>query len=152
VPVVFAQKEDGVLPLDALGRSAELHFGLMLSSSPAIAAANTASSCVRLEVVSPDATAAFVVWIRPSTPEDVDAALVAEQRGNAAGMGALAARCKALWVVETQAGSPEWLLWECCAVLAFAALGPILPDDHSTLFGVRSARALALRLRTAAPP
>jgi hypothetical protein len=153
MPVVFAQTEDGALPIAALGRHAELHFGLSISvSRPELPPEPPATTSVLLEVQSPDATGSFAVRVRPVLPEDVRAAMAAEQRGKAAGMGDLAARCKTLWVVTADSVTAPWLTWECCALLAFAALGPVLPDDHSTLFGVRSARALALRLRTHSPP
>jgi hypothetical protein len=51
----------------------------------------------------------------------------------------LAARCPAVWIVTPEAevqGSAELQL---SALLASVALGPVLPDDESTLYGVRGA-------------
>jgi len=101
----------------------------------------------RLEVAALGARGIFVLEGRTVTPTDLERARAAEQRGRAAGMADLAARCPTIWSVEAEAGTPEWLLFELCAVLAFAALGPVLPEDGSTLFGVRGARERAERLR-----
>ena len=54
-------------------------------------------------------------------------------------MAQLAARCRALWVVTAESeisGSAELQL---SALLASVALGPVLPEDESTLYGVRGA-------------
>jgi hypothetical protein len=54
-------------------------------------------------------------------------------------MAQLAARCVALWVITPTGevtGSAELQL---SALLASVALGPVLPSDVSTLYGVRGA-------------
>lgn len=93
------------------------------------------------------ATATFAVGVRRVTTEDLAAATRAEARGDAFGMAALAARCSHVWRVEGTGDSEPWLLLEFCALLASAALGPILPPDEDTLLGVRSARERAEQLR-----
>lgn len=96
--------------------------------------------------------------VRSATPDDRARAVQAEERGRAGGMAALAARCG--YVVEVVArpstvpgesrselgakpdeASTELLTF--CAMLASVTLGPVLPPDGSTLFGVRGARERA---------
>jgi hypothetical protein len=82
----------------------------------------------------------FRVTCRSALAEDWAAAQAAETRGRATGMGTLALRCIAVWDVEGDAeGASEAALLNLCAVLASVALGPVLPADESTLFGVRGA-------------
>lgn len=80
----------------------------------------------------------FVVTSRPTSDDDRFAAEAAEARGNAGGMSLLAGRCAAVWDVTSQdaSGSAELQL---AALLASVALGPVLPEDGSTLYGVRGA-------------
>jgi hypothetical protein len=80
----------------------------------------------------------FSVTSRPTSDDDRFAAEAAEARGNAGGMALLAARCAAVWDVraEQATGSAELQL---AALLASVALGPVLPEDGSTLYGVRGA-------------
>jgi hypothetical protein len=82
----------------------------------------------------------FRVTCRTALAEDWVAAQAAEARGRATGMGALARRCVTVWEVEgDEESAPEAALLSLCAVLASVALGPVLPADESTLFGVRGA-------------
>jgi hypothetical protein len=92
--------------------------------------------------------ATFMVTQRPRTEQDLSEAREAERRSRASGMSDLAARCSVVWEVaaERPAEGDEGLLLELCAVLAFAALGPVLPPDGAALFGVRGARERADRL------
>jgi hypothetical protein len=92
----------------------------------------------------------FSLAVRTTNEADIARARVAEAAGRAAGMATLATRCNTVWVVSPDDDSPEWLALEVSAVLAFAALGPILPADDSTLLGVRSAQARAEALRRSA--
>lgn len=89
----------------------------------------------------------FRVSARATTDEDLVRAQAAEAAGRSAGMAALAARCSTVWTLDPEGDVPEWLALELCAVLAFAALGPVLPADGSALLGVRSAQARAGALR-----
>ena len=93
--------------------------------------------------------------MRQVQKEDLSNARDAEARGRAGGMGALAERCQSVWEVRDVAGAeadPAALL-TLCAICASVALGPILPTDHATLFGVRGAieRRDALVLSRSAP-
>lgn len=70
-------------------------------------------------------------------------ARAAETRGSAFGMAQLAERCPWLWHVASTGVLDSRLTWLFCAVLAAWGLGPVLPPDGSTLFGVRGARLRA---------
>ena len=147
--IVFAQSEDATLPAGVLARNAEAHFEAIATLADTEPAAGDGAHRLELTFDDPPLRAGFVVRIRKTEPSDVAVALLAEQRGDAAGMGALASRCASVWLVEPDGLAPEWAIWECCALLALTAFGPILPPDHSTLLGVRSARLRATRLRHA---
>jgi hypothetical protein len=133
--LVFSQAESDRIPVDALRA---LGTGVTIHSE----SAQTASVTILVQ----ERTATIRITSRGADAHDIHAARDAERRGNAAGMGELAARCRRVFIVEPQ-DAPESLVWELCAALAFAGLGPILPPDASTLYGVNGARALAERLR-----
>ena len=80
---------------------------------------------------------------RPATEDDWRAADEAEVRGRAGGMARLARRCRWLWEV-TPSDDPRATL-TLCAILAAAELGPVLPPEGDTLYGVRGARERAER-------
>jgi hypothetical protein len=143
--LVFAQAEGALIPFAALAGQARAHFSASVNVLDAGVAEPASGG--RLEVVASGERGIFRLGARAITPGDVALARDAERRGHAAGMGDLAARCRSVWSVEAESGAPEWLLLELCALLAFAALGPVLPPDGSTLLGVRSARERAARLR-----
>ena len=136
---VFAQTADATLPISALRAHAERHFDLSID----VSAAAGAPFLVR----GGTAAGSYSITVRPRTAADVALARDAERRGARAGMGDLAERCSHVWLVHAAPESPAWLTWEFCALLALTALGPILPEDGTTLLGVRSAREQAARLR-----
>jgi hypothetical protein len=100
-------------------------------------------SRLQLKLVSshPQFVQELTIDAREVTREDLANARDAEARGRAAGMGALAERCKVAWEVRgtTSAEPDPAALLTLCAICASIALGPVLPPDHSTLFGVRGA-------------
>ena len=151
---IFARAATDRLPADALVQNAATHFGATAKITDAKGAALTRAALpsayhLQLTFGSHRTRAAFTVHTRPRTPEDLADAAAAEARGQAAGMAALAERSAYVWLVEPDGAAPSWTFWECCAILALTALGPILPADGSTLLGVRSARARASELRDA---
>jgi len=81
----------------------------------------------------------FRVTSRESTSDDRFAAEAAEARGNAGGMALLAARCPVVWEVSAEPGVSGSAELQLSALLASVALGPVLPADGSTLYGVRGA-------------
>jgi len=81
----------------------------------------------------------FSVTARLRTHEDLAKARAAEERGRAGGMALLAERCPTVWVVEPEDDTAPAATLNLSAILAATALGPVLPPDGSTLFGVRGA-------------
>jgi hypothetical protein len=140
---VFSQKADLVAALPELlahGRrffAAELN--VLSASPPARPEPSTAVVVLELESARYPGAGVFEIAARPTQPGDLSEAELAEARGRAGGMAALAARCAQVWTVTPQgepSGSAELQL---CALLASVALGPVLPPDGSTLYGVRGA-------------
>ena len=83
---------------------------------------------------------------RRATEHDLADAQQAEVLGRAAGMATLAARCPTIWDVEPVGPDSELARQNLCGILASVALGPVLPDDGSTLYGVRGAMERVDRL------
>lgn len=141
---VFAQVPGGKLDLSALCINARRFFnaaieilheeGLVLPGlvPPGGVGAPWVSGQIQNQRLG--LVAEFRIVCRAATPEDWEAARRAEQQGRATGMATLAARCEAVWEVEAET-LPAML--NLCAVLASVALGPVLPADESTLFGIR---------------
>ncbi|HEY3668298.1 MAG TPA: hypothetical protein VGL19_19985 [Polyangiaceae bacterium] len=83
---------------------------------------------------------------RPITESDLVDARAAEERGRAAGMASLAERCHVIWEVESLGMDSELARLNLCGILAAVGLGPVLPDDISTLYGVRGSMERVERL------
>ena len=140
---VFSQQPDLIAALPQLLAHARRFFAAeldVLSASPR-ERAEPAEAEVRLRLISARYPGHGTFRIHAGRPTDADraAAEVAEERGRAGGMAQLAARCVALWSVTPEgevSGSAELQL---SALLASVALGPVLPADESTLYGVRGA-------------
>lgn len=127
--LVFTQAPEPRVDLAGLVRNATRHF------QADVEILEERGNAVRLRLG--DAT--FTLHARMSTDSDRARARLAEQRGRAAGMGDLAARCPTVWEMEPDPGTAEVGLHLLCAVAASTALGPVLPPDDSTLYGVRGA-------------
>ncbi len=101
------------------------------------------SAVLHLESARHGYAGTYAVRVRAAEDADYIEADAAEARGRAAGMAALARRCASVWEVAAErAGDSNWdepALVNLCAILASVALGPVLPEDGSTLLGVRSA-------------
>jgi hypothetical protein len=82
--------------------------------------------------------------VRRTVPADLEAAARAEQAGRAGGMALLARRCPWVWALDEAPGHLEEM-HVVCAILAATLLGPVMPPDESTLYGVRGARERAER-------
>lgn len=78
------------------------------------------------------------IQVRPRTDDDLRLADVAEAR-RGGGLGLLARRCPAVFVVGRRSGDDRAAL-ELAAVVASVALGPILDPDVPELLGVKTAR------------
>ena len=77
---------------------------------------------------------------------DLADARLAEQHGRASGMAGLAERCHVIWEVESVGTDSELARLNLCGILASVGLGPVLPDDLSTLYGVRGSMERVERL------
>lgn len=140
---VFSQQPDLVAALPQLLAHARRFFAAeleVLSSSPP-ERADAAIAFVTLQLQSARYPGAGTFRLEARRPNQADqaAAQAAELRGKAGGMAQLASRCPALWVLTAEGevtGSAELQL---SALLASVALGPVLPEDESTLYGVRGA-------------
>jgi hypothetical protein len=140
---VFSQQPDLVAALPQLLAHARRFFAAELNvlsaSPPDRAEPLDAEVLVELESARYPGRGKLRITSRAARDDDRFAAEAAEARGKAGGMSLLAARCKALWVLEPEgevSGSAELQL---SALLASVALGPVLPADESTLYGVRGA-------------
>lgn len=140
---VFSQQPDLVAALPQLLAHARRFFAAELevlsASPPQRPELATAHVGLRLESARYPGRGTFQLESRATTDEDRAAAERAEVRGKAGGMAQLAARCPVVWVVTRDGevtGSAELQL---SGLLASVALGPVLPPDESTLYGVRGA-------------
>lgn len=145
---VFAQAPPGHLDIVALLRQAKRFFEAEVSvlaqqglvdPTPQGVTGAPPSLTVRLQSARRGFSGDYRVTCRDAGAADWDAAREAEARGRATGMGLLAARCPSVWDVEPLTQSSDAALLNLCAVLASVALGPVLPDDEATLYGVRGA-------------
>jgi hypothetical protein len=140
---VFSQQQDLVAALPRLLQHARRFFAaevdVLAASPPARADVLDAFVTLRLHSARYPGQGKFRITSRPTTAEDRFAAEAAESRGRAGGMSELAARCPAVWTLVPEgevSGAAELQL---SALLASIALGPVLPEDESTLYGVRGA-------------
>jgi hypothetical protein len=142
---VFTQTPEGGIDPAALVRTATRHFEASLeilgAEEPVSPAAGRTGVSLRLVSARRGFSRDFSVLSRATTAEDWAAARRAETLGRSAGMSALAERCHFIWVISvgTGTGAEGAALLNLCAILASAALGPVLPPDESALFGVRGA-------------
>jgi|RhiMethySRZTD1v2_1073278.scaffolds.fasta_scaffold07001_9 hypothetical protein len=138
---VFTQTPTPGADLAAFERNAERFFAASLRSLPAPQGANKLLLTSRRGVEG-----SFTLRQRPRSPEDMELARDAEAAGRAAGMAALAERCQNVWLIEPEPGTPEAATLLLCAIVASAALGPVLPPDAASLYGVRGAMERRERL------
>lgn len=140
---VFSQELDLIAALPKLLAHARRFFAadvdVLAASAPDRPEPARAEISLRLECGRYPGSGTFRIQARPTLDDDRASAETAETRGRAGGMALLAARCPAIWTIEVQgeaSGSAELQL---SALLASVALGPVLPADESTLYGVRGA-------------
>lgn len=140
---VFSQQPDLVLALPQLLAHARRFFAAevtVLSASPAERAVPAeAHVTLRLESARYPGHGTFRIEARPNRETDRLAAEAAELRGRAGGMAQLAARCGSVWVLAAEGETAGTAELQLSALLASVALGPVLPSDESTLYGVRGA-------------
>ena len=140
---VFSQEPDLIGALPKLMAHARRFFAAeieVLSASPP-ERAELAEAFVRLRFASAryPASGSFRIDSRATVADDRFAAEAAEARGQAGGMALLAARCPVLWGITLEGEARGTAELQLSALLASVALGPVLPADESTLYGVRGA-------------
>jgi hypothetical protein len=145
---VFAQRAQLTLDLPELLRTARSYFDATLDIQQRSDPAADGRDCVEVLLRSEEHgyEGRLVIRTRWTSEHDRADARDAEQRGKAAGMASLAERCPTIWDVEPVGPDSELARLNLCGILAAAALGPVLPDDGSTLYGVRGAMERVERL------
>jgi len=135
--VVFSQEKGELPDTERLAGHAARFFGAKLERLEA----DATSVRVRLSSSRPSFDAELTIRVRKVTREDLEDARGAEARGRAAGMAALAEKCGRVWELDRgQREDPsETAYLTLAGICASVALGPVLPPDHTTLFGVRGA-------------
>ena len=142
---VFSQQADLVAALPKLLQHARRFFAAeleVLSSTPDVR--------LRLHGARYPGRGTFRIEVRERSADDLFAAEAAEARGRAGGMALLAARCPAVWVVTPESDVSGAAELQLTALLASVALGPVLPADQSTLYGVRGAMERAEKAASSA--
>lgn len=142
---VFSQQPDLVAALPKLLQHARRFFAAeleVLASSPEVR--------LRLHGARYPGSGTFRIEGRERSADDLFAAEAAEARGRAGGMALLAGRCPAVWVVVPEQDVSGTAELQLTALLASVALGPVLPADESTLYGVRGAMERAEKAASSA--
>jgi hypothetical protein len=144
--LVFSQEPGECVPFERLLAAAARFFAAKLERREL----GEHAIGVDLSVARPAIAGSFRIALRKTTHEDLMNARDAEARGRAAGMSALAEKCATVWVIDAAGAEPPTsaAFLTLAAICASVALGPVLPPDGATLFGVRGAierrdRALA---------
>jgi hypothetical protein len=137
---VFSQRAELSLDLAELLRATRRYFDATLEiQSRADQEGSGELVQVLLRSDKHDYDGVFTIQSRHTTAADLHDARIAEQRGRAAGMSQLAERCPTIWDVRPLGTDAELASLNLCGILAAVALGPVLPDDCTTLYGVRGA-------------
>lgn len=143
---MFSQSAEPALAVDRVAAQARAHFEAVFAAVPGVPARGPRA---RVSYAARGSEGRFDVSIRRASPEDWSAAREAEASARGSGLADLAARCASVLVVEALPGAPEWLVYECYALLASVSLGPIVIGDPPAILGVRTARERANQLRGA---
>ena len=145
---VFVQRAELTIDLPELLRATRSYFDATLVVLSRLEGAHATGDRVEVELRSAQHgySGRFSIRSRRTSEHDLADARDAEQRGKAAGMAGLAARCPTLWDVEPITEDSELARLNLCGILASVALGPVLPDDGSTLYGVRGSMERVARL------
>jgi hypothetical protein len=135
--LVFSQETNALPDTERLAGHAARFFGAKLERLEG----GDSWLRVRLSSLRPSFDSELTIRVRDVTRGDLGDAKEAEARGQAAGMSALAEKCPRVWEIGPAAGSTpaEAAYVALSGICASVALGPVLPPDHSTLFGVRGA-------------
>ncbi len=143
--LVFAQTPEPTVPVASLLQNARRYFGMSVNVLEATGlgfdGSRTDGSRVLVELENPKRgyTARFELEARLKSDADLALAREAEARSRAAGMANLAERCPCVWAIVPAPNTGEVAKAEFCAAVASTALGPVMPRDAASLFGVRGA-------------
>lgn len=153
---VFAQAESGQIDLAKVVKNARgfFHASVEVLGEELLPPGFSPPerSRVRLELASEQHgwRARFAIASRPANHDDHEFANAAEAASRASGMALLAERCRYVWAIEPEGDEIEQATLTLCGVLASVGLGPVMPEDHTTLFGVRGAMARLEKLEKGA--
>jgi hypothetical protein len=86
-----------------------------------------------------DWTASFACRVRRATVTDLAAAREADARAREYMLSLLAEDCPLIWELDPEPPAQEKATALMAALVASAALGPVMAEDGSQLFGVRTA-------------
>jgi hypothetical protein len=136
---VFSQRSELTLDLPELLRATRRFFEAELEVQSRVQSASGDLAQVVLRSAKYGYEGVLTIESRKTATEDLVAAREAERCGNAAGMSNLAERCPTIWDVNSVGVDSELARLNLCGILASVALGPVLPDDGATLYGVRGA-------------
>ena len=129
---VFAQQTGARLDVAAWHRHAQSFFdasvALGLAGEPRVAFWRQGEQKVERSVI-----------VRARTAGDLEAAVAAERTSGGAGLSLLAKRCPMVVVIETET-HPDSAALLLAAIIAGAALGPILTPSLSHIWGAMTAR------------
>ena len=141
---VFVQKAQRAIDLPELLRATQRYFDATLDVQARSEAGDHVEVWLQCEKHGYDGR--LSIHSRATTEHDWSDARQAEELGRASGMATLALRCPTIWDVEAVGEDCELARLNLCAILASVALGPVLPDDGATLYGVRGAMERVDRL------
>jgi hypothetical protein len=136
---VFAQRDELAFDLPELLRATRRYFDAALEVQTLVQSPSGDRVQVLLRSDKHGYEGQLTIASRRTTNEDLLDARAAEQLGRAAGMSLLAERCTTIWEVSSVGVDSELARLNLCGILASVALGPVLPDDGATLYGVRGA-------------
>ena len=134
---VFSQEPRGRPPFERLSINAARFFSTTLEQLED----GEESIVVRLVCARPAVRGDFRISSRDTVKDDIMNARDAEARGRAGGMAMLAEKCEQVWTIEAAGDDvpSAAAYFTLAAVCASVALGPVMPPDAATLFGVRGA-------------
>jgi hypothetical protein len=137
--LVFVQRSDPGVDIAGIAKNAQQHWKARVGLVANADRLDPLAPLLQLDCPARGLSGRFHVRARPTTAADLERARAAEAAGRAAGMSDLCARCPTVWEVEPEARTGEAASHLFAAALALTALGPVLPADGATLFGVRGA-------------
>jgi hypothetical protein len=146
--VVFAQRPDARLDVDALKSQADQFFGAKIGLTvdkhygviaPPVDAARVIVSVANDETAS----GTRLVYGCPVDVWDLGAAAEAERVMGTYGLALLARRCKTVWTIvpDLATADADRVALTIAAIFASTMLGPIVTPGGKEIFGVKGARA-----------